>query len=81
MINYQDPVFTRLVAWYDMNRDGVLGSSETKPISELGIQRLMLEYKPIEIIRPDGNAVSGTSWMEFGDGGSAEIVDVELLYS
>ena len=79
-INRNDTIFNQLVAFYDINRDGIVGESEFKPIEELGVERLMLEYKPVEIIRPDQNLVSGLGSMEFEDGEVHQMVDVDLVY-
>ncbi len=79
-ISQQDPIFKQLVAFFDANRDGIIDPDEHKPISQLGIQRLQLEYKPVEVIRDDGNIISAIGKMLMENGEEREIADVDLLY-
>ncbi len=80
MIDSKDPIYSQLVAYYDVNRNGIVGGLEFRPLDEVGVERLLLEYKPVEILRPDGNLTTGTAEFEFTDGTTAEMVDVDLVY-
>lgn len=79
MIDSKDPIYSQLVAYYDVNRNGIVGG-EFRPLDEVGVERLLLEYKPVEILRPDSNVTTGTAGFEFTDGTTADMVEVDLIY-
>lgn len=66
------PGFALLTAFYAIHREAFAGDREFSPATEPGVRRLLLEYKPVEIIEP------GAESLYFAPDEAREIVDVEL---
>jgi hypothetical protein len=47
VIDAKDPIFSKLVAWFDENSDGVSDSHEVKGMAELGITALSASYRAL----------------------------------
>lgn len=77
-ITRRDPLYGQLSAFFDLNGDGKVAQNEFKPISQLGITALNLNYQAIQAERADGNALSARSLMEYADGSTGLMADADL---
>jgi len=46
-IDRQDPVYSKLVVWFDRDADGVSASGEVKTLAETGVQRIAVKYQDV----------------------------------
>ena len=76
-IDATDPVFDKLLVWFDVNHNGISDSGELKKVSELGIEKIDLHYeilnKPLKIA---GNLIPLKAKVTMKDGRQKNIYDV-----
>jgi hypothetical protein len=74
----QDPaqgsVLTRIIDFFQVNRDDLVEGTIQETMEKARALPLLLEYKPIEILRPEKDKSAGPSSIRFGDPGEAEAV-------
>jgi hypothetical protein len=56
-VNASDPVFSKLVVWFDGNQDGVAQPSEMKSLKEMGVTRIDTKFQEL----PNHLAKQGSS--------------------
>jgi hypothetical protein len=55
MITNQDQVFSRLRLWRDSNHNGVSTNSELFTLTQLGLAKIRLDYRPSTLTDQFGN--------------------------
>lgn len=79
-IDSADPVFSSLRLWIDSNRDGKSKPRELKPLSDLRIASIDLEYDPNYRERDQhGNEIKYKSVVNFEDGEMRSIFDIWFI--